>query len=386
MKKKYSIDKIEPGSRFTADAFSDGDNMFVPAGVPIRAKDLEGLKRWGITAVYSEGTLEEAGKSSAGTPTQDDAGHAQKSGLAAFSDHKLYGAYTDMIDRLKSLMDKIAAEERVEPKVIDKLSGDLVQLVRDKEAAIVSAILSANVVGYDMARAGVNCAILSVVVGQTMKLPPHRLVHLASGALLHDVGMLRVPDAIIEKKGSLSPEEAQKMRAHPLMSYRIITRELQYPDDVGLVGLQHHERWDGEGYPRKTAGQDTDVLARIVSVADAFEAMVSQKPYRNSMIGYAAIKNLLSDNSRRFDPDVLKAFVRSMGIYPIGSIVVLNNAAIARVIDTHADAPLRPKIKVIVDEFGKHFKDDSGDTLDLLTEKSLFIARALDPRELAATA
>jgi HD-GYP domain-containing protein (c-di-GMP phosphodiesterase class II) len=281
-------------------------------------------------------------------------------------------------------MDKIAAEERVEPKVIDKLSGDLVQLVREKEAAIVSAILSADVVGYDMARAGVNCAILSVVVGQTMKLPPHRLVHLASGALLHDVGMLRVPDAIVEKKGSLSPEEAQKMKAHPLMSYRIITRELQYPDDVGLVGLQHHERWDGEGYPRKTSGQDTDLLSRIVSVADAFEAMVSQKPYRNSMIGYAAIKNLLSDNSRRFDPDVLKAFVRSMGIYPIGSIVVLNNAAIARVVDTHADAPLRPKIKLIVDEFGKHFKDDTGDTLDLLTEKSLFIARALDPRELAA--
>ncbi len=75
-----------------------------------------------------------------------------------------------------------------------------------------------------------------------------------------------------------------------------------------------------------------------------------------------------------------------MGIYPIGSIVVLNSAAIARVVDTHADAPLRPKLKIIVDEFGKHFKDDSGDVLDLLAEKSLFIARALDPRELASKA
>jgi HD-GYP domain-containing protein (c-di-GMP phosphodiesterase class II) len=150
------------------------------------------------------------------------------------------------------------------------------------------------------------------------------------------------------------------MRAHPLLSYRIITKELQYPDDVGLVGLQHHERWDGGGYPRKSSGVDIDILARIVSVADAFEAMVSQKPYRNSMIGYAAMKNLLSDNARRFDPEVLKAFIRSMGIYPIGSLVLLNNAAIARVLETHADAPLRPKIKIIVDEFGKHFKDDYG--------------------------
>jgi len=84
------------------------------------------------------------------------------------------------------------------------------------------------------------------------------------------------------------------MRAHPLLSYRIITKELMYPDDVGLIGLQHHERWDAEGYPRKTEGTEIDVLARIVSVADAFEAMVSEKPYRNSMIGYAAMKALLS--------------------------------------------------------------------------------------------
>ncbi|GAB1457784.1 hypothetical protein MASR2M48_30920 [Spirochaetota bacterium] len=307
-------------------------------------------------------------------------------GMSAFSDKALFVAYTGMIDRLKTLMDSIAASERVEPKNIDKLSQDLVQMVREKESAVVSAILSANVKGYDLAAAGVNCAILSVVVGHNMRLPPHRLIHLASGALLHDVGMLRVPEDIIKKKASLSPEEAQKMRAHPLLSYRIIIRELQYPDDVGLVGLQHHERWDGEGYPRKTVGQDIDLLARIVSVADAFEAMVSQKPYRNSMIGYIAIKNLLSDNSRRFDPDVLKAFVRSMGIYPIGSIVVLNNAAVSKVIDTHADAPLRPKLQILVDEFGKHYKDNSGDTIDLLAEKSLFIARAVDPRELTAPA
>lgn len=392
MKKKYSLDRIMPGARFTADAFSDGDILFAPAGVAIRAKDIEGLKRWGIGAVFSEGQLEEpqgnrpesvAGEK--GSVPSAEADNA-KSSLAAFADHALYASYTDMIDRLKSLMDRISANERVEAKNVDQLSQDLVQLVRDKEAAVVSAILSADVKGYDLARAGVNCAILSVVVGQTMKLPPHRLVHLASGALLHDVGMLRVPEEIIKKKGALNPEEAQKMRAHPLLSYRIVIKELQYPDDVGLVGLQHHERWDGDGYPRKTSGQEIDLLARIVSVADAFEAMVSQKPYRNSMIGYAAMKNLLSDNSRRFDPDVLKAFVRSMGIYPIGSIVVLNNAAVAKVVDTHANAPLRPRLRIIVDEFGKHFKEESGDTLDLLSEKTLFIARAVDPRELVSPA
>jgi hypothetical protein len=123
--------------------------------------------------------------------------------------------------------------------------------------------------------------------------------------------------------------------------------------------------------------------ARIVSVADAFEAMVSQKPYRNSMMGYQALKNLLSDNSRRFDPDVLKAFIQTMGIYPIGSIILLNNGSLARVVEVQGTAPLRPKIRILIDEFGKVFKQDEGDTIDLLTEKSLFIARAVDPKEVA---
>jgi hypothetical protein len=110
--------------------------------------------------------------------------------------------------------------------------------------------------------------------------------------------------------------------------------------------------------------------------------MVSQKPYRNSMMGYQAMKNLLSDNSRRFDPDVLKAFIQTMGIYPIGSIIFLNNGALGRVIEVHGDAPLRPKIRVLVDEFGKVFRQEEGDIIDLLTEKSLFIAKAVDPKEL----
>lgn len=374
MKKKYALDKIKPGISFTQDVYADADNLFAPAGDPIKKRDLDSLAAWGITHLFSEGE-----------PVEAPAPHpsvVQHKGMAAFSDHKLYAAYMDLVDRLRSVLDRLGGGEKVEPKVVDSLAQDALNLVRDRDADVAAAILSTDVQGYDLARGGVNTAILSLVMGRAMKLPPHRLTHLAAGALLHDAGMLRVPADIVKKKGALSPEEAQKMRAHPLLSYKIITKELQYPEDVGLIGLQHHERWDGDGYPRRTVGKDVDQLARIVSVADAFEAMVSQKPYRNSMIGYAAMKNLLSDNSRRFDPDVIKAFIRSMGIYPIGSIVLLNNAAIARVLESHSDAPLRPRIKVIVDEFGKHFKDDEGEVVDLLAEKTLFIARALDPKEL----
>ena len=129
------------------------------------------------------------------------------------------------------------------------------------------------------------------------------------------------------------------------------------------------------------AGQDIDIGARIISVADAFEAMVSPKAWRDSLVGYQAMKNLLSDNARRFDPDIIRAMIQSMGIYPIGSIILMNNSVIARVIETHQEAPLRPKIRVLIDEFAKPYTQNEGEIIDLLTNRNLFIARAIDPSE-----
>lgn len=384
MKKRIALEQIAAGSRFTEDVFIDDANLLVPARIPVKQKDLDALKRWGVAFVLTEGELlaeeakpakAEGAKAAAAEEVRREQGFA--------GSRELYRKYTELVDKLAQVFDRIRKGEAVEPKNVDLIAQGILQLVRDERDAAISAILGAESPGSEVAKAGVNTAILSTVIGQTLRLPAYKLSYLATGALLHDVGMLRIPDSIVKKRGGLTEEEAQKIRAHPLLSYRISTKELLYPDDVGIVGLQHHERWDGEGYPRKTAGAEIDALARIVSVADAFEAMVSVKPYRNSMIGYAAMKTLLSDNSRRFDPEILKAFIKSMGIYPLGSTVLLNNAAIARVVETHPDAPLRPKLRLLVDEFGNRAEGEHGEVVDLLLEKTLFIARALDPKELA---
>jgi HD-GYP domain-containing protein (c-di-GMP phosphodiesterase class II) len=383
MKKRIALDQIKAGSRFSEDVYIDEKNLLVPAHIAVKQKDIDVLKRWGIGFVVTEGGLVDEIAPSAGSSQGAAQDKPKPQGFSG--SRELYLRYTELVDRLTQVFDKIRKNEAIESKAVDQIAQGVLALVREERDSAIAAILGSMAKGSDLARAGVNTAILSSVIGLTLKLPPYRLAYLAAGALLHDSGMLRIPDSIVKKKGGLSEDEAQKIRAHPLLSYRIITKELMYPDDVGLVGLQHHERWDAEGYPRKTAGDAIDLLARIVSIADAFEAMVSEKPYRNSMIGYAAMKALLSDNSRRFDPDILKAFIKSMGIYPLGSTVLLNNAAIARVIEIHPEAPLRPKLRIIVDEFSKRYEPDEGDIVDLVAEKTLFIARALDPKELAGS-
>jgi HD-GYP domain-containing protein (c-di-GMP phosphodiesterase class II) len=193
--------------------------------------------------------------------------------------------------------------------------------------------------------------------------------------------MVKVPKAILKKKEKLSPEEMNLIRTHPIHSYRLITKDLKYPEEIGVIALQHHERWDGQGYPRKLRGEDINLAARILAVADAYISMINNRPHRNSMIGYSAMKNLLNDNGRHFDPKILKVFLESMGIYPIGSIVQLNNSAIGRVVQTHSEAPLRPAVELIIDEYGNRLGEREG--IDLLTKKALFIVKAVDPKTLA---
>ena len=415
---KVSVKTLQPGLAFSESVYIDENNILVPAGVPIRKKDIARLNSWGIEEVETTGKPlpPEAVKKPA---KQDDAvapaavtekaganpGKAAKAdaaennmaiprnvvqaatgmlSLTEVQENKgAYRIYISLIERLDNVFSNIANGISIEARSIDNISAQTLQAIRDQRDSFIGFILGGEVSGHEMAKSSVNAAILSALIAHELKFPNHKVLQIVTGALLHDIGMFRLPPEIIEKKGGLSESELQRMKNHPLYSHKIVSKELLYPEEVGLIALQHHERWDGEGYPRQISGIAIDMGARIVSVADAFEAMVSKKSYRNSMIGYQAIKNLLSDNSRRFDPDVLKAFIQTMGIYPIGSMVLLNNGALTRVIEVHGDAPLRPKIQVLIDEFGKVFKQEEGDILDLLTEKSLFIAKAVDPKDFA---
>jgi HD-GYP domain-containing protein (c-di-GMP phosphodiesterase class II) len=411
--KKVAVNTLKAGMAFSEPVYIEGNNLLVPAGVAIRKKDIARLNSWGIDMVETDGApispsapkdktppapaqdtaveetspVQAAVPQEAAEPKAPEGAPKKKSSLISLSEVQenkgAYRMYIDLIERLDQVFNSIATGISVEARSIDNITGRLLQAIREQRDSIIGYILGGEVSGHEMAKSSVNTAILAALIAAELKLPNHKVMQVVTGALLHDVGMLRLPKEIVDKKGGLSAAELQRIQAHPLYAYKIVNKELLYPEDVGVVVLQHHERWDGEGYPRRISGAAIDVGARIVSVADAFEAMVSQKPYRNSMMGYQAMKNLLSDNSRRFDPDVLKAFIQTMGIYPIGSIILLNNGAMARVVEVHGSAPLRPKIRILIDEFGKIFKQDEGDMIDLLTEKSLFIARAVDPKEAA---
>ncbi|MCL2192333.1 MAG: HD domain-containing protein [Treponema sp.] len=399
--KSIEVSDLKAGLAFSEAVYIDEDNLLVPADISILQKDMDMLETLGVDIVYTAGkplrggTLKSEDARRAEAQREKEAFEekmieesASKASMpyhftAAQKNVGTYRIYRTLIERINEIFLRISEGSVISNRPINAISTQLLQALRDHREQYISFVLGSDVKGYEMAKSAVNIAILSALTAQEIRLPSHKILYVIIGALLHDAGMFQLPKKILDKKEELTAGERKQIRGHPLLSREIVVRELSYPDEIGDIVLQHHERWDGNGYPYRLPGNNITIGARIVSIVDSFEAMVSHKPYRSSIVGYQANKNLLADNSRRFDPDILKVFILTMGVYPIGSIVRLNNGMVVRISEVRASTPLRPKVQVLVDEFNHLHTAAEGTFIDLLTEKRLYIIKALDTQDLS---
>lgn len=148
-------------------------------------------------------------------------------------------------------------------------------------------------------------------VGQQIGFYPKQLEALRRAALLHDVGKIGIPDAVLKKQGPLDQTEWNQMREHPEVGFRILSG-LEYLGEA-LPGIRHHhERYDGQGYPSGLAGSDIPLIARILSVCDSFDAMTSDRTYRPAMSKERAVCELLEGGGTQFDPQVVDFFIRAL--------------------------------------------------------------------------
>jgi putative two-component system response regulator len=155
---------------------------------------------------------------------------------------------------------------------------------------------------------GTRLAEWAVRIGQQLGLDEPTLEDVEVAALLHDAGKVSVPDAILRKPGPLDPEEWRIMKMHPEFSWAVL-RLVPGLERASLFALHHHEKFDGSGYPAGLKGEDIPIGARIVSVIDAFDAMVASRPYKDGLPCEEALRRLVKDSGRHFDPAVVRHFV-----------------------------------------------------------------------------
>ena len=180
-------------------------------------------------------------------------------------------------------------------------------------------------------------------------LKPGDMVLVGTGGMLHDIGKTMVPDRILNEPGTLTPDELTTMQMHVQHGRNILSDARDITQTSFDVVAQHHERYDGSGYPLKLKGEEMSVYGQMASIVDVYDAMTSDRVYRMGMDPTLAVRKMFEWSRAHFDPKLIQLFVRTIGIYPVGTLVMLESKRIAIVLNQDGRDLTRPVLRVVYD-------------------------------------
>ncbi len=329
--RRISIEQIQPGLILAKAVFGSKGQLLLNAGVEIKTQYIYYLKKLGINYLYVRDDRLE-GVQVEDVITEETRMEARSLVREIMSDGE------SKFKKQKSLL-------LYDEKIIHYITKIIDELLANKD--IVVNLMDIKAAGDYIFAHCVNTCVLATLTATKLGFKRPRLVNLATGALLHDVGNVAVPPEILNKQSSLTGDEYEMIKKHPLYGYEIFKKSSLFSAAAGAVIYQHHERQNGQGYPQGLKGGKINLPAQIVSVADVYDALTSDRPYRKAYLSYQAVEMLSAFGQEYFDLEVLKAFLSFVAAYPIGTHVFLSNGESGPVIGNTPGFPLHPVIKVM---------------------------------------
>ncbi len=224
-----------------------------------------------------------------------------------------------------------------------------------------------------------SCA-LALTFGRHLGLPRESLISLGTGALLFDVGKVKLPEGLLNKPGRLSPDEFQIMKQHVDYGVHIVSNIKGSGMETIDMVRAHHERFDGSGYPLGTRGSDIPLFGRIAGILDCYDAITSNRSYQEAISPHQALRVLYKACDKAFQEVLVEQFIQCLGVYPTGSLVEMVSGEVGIVIEQNRVRRLRPKIMLILDQNKVALKNYETVDLDRETAgKSLELAKVLEP-------
>ncbi|WP_319764209.1 HD-GYP domain-containing protein [Maridesulfovibrio sp.] len=196
----------------------------------------------------------------------------------------------------------------------------------------------------------INVNLYALLLGKALGLKRDELEMLGIAALFHDVGKGRVPNTVLNKPGKLTDAEYEIMKSHSLKGLAVL-QDVDGLDEAVLRGVvEHHERYDGSGYPSGVMGENIHPFGRIIAISDVYDALTSVRVYKKAVTPAKTLSQMYKWKGTDFDPAYLNCFIRVMGIYPPGTMVQLNDLRFAIVLETNENRPQHPKVKVLFND------------------------------------
>lgn len=193
----------------------------------------------------------------------------------------------------------------------------------------------------------VNVAVLSIIIGIAMDLNKNSLIKLGLGAIMHDIGKVFVDKNILNTPGALTDEEFTKIKTHSSLGFAYAKKQIRLPS-VSCQAIQdHHEKYDGSGYPNGKQKDKISLFGRIITISDVYDALTSERPYRKALTPSESMEYIMSGCGSLFDPAIVDIFIRKIAPYPIGTTVQLSNNWIGIVVENFESLCLRPTVRII---------------------------------------
>lgn len=261
-------------------------------------------------------------------------------------------------DRIVRLNEQVKTRIKEDvTKLFDDIESDSnASLAQNISDTIVNDVLKKDGVGLNLDelkvsdeytfKHSVDVAAGSIILAKYLGLGADNIRDIGTAGVLHDIGKIMIPNEILNKNGKLTDKEFAVIKNHPVYGYQMLSKNQSIAEPIRRAVLYHHEKFCGGGYPSGLKGNEIPLYARVLSVIDVFDALVTERPYHKAY-SVADTLEIMYTMYSQFDVEVFQAFLKSLIVYPIGSIITLSNGIQAQVIKTNKGYPLRPVVKDI---------------------------------------
>lgn len=344
-----AIENAKTGMKIGKNIYAADGRVLLSTGVPLNDFYIRRLEELSISSLYI---------------------YDEKLGKVEVDELVYEHTKLDALKMTKEIMTKIQNDQVISTEKISQTVNNIIdELIRSRNVA--HSLVDIRAMNDYTFGHCVLVAVLSVKSGIDLGYNYRNLKALGEGAILHDVGKAKVADEILNKSDQLTPGEYQKIQEHPYLGYEILKKYDGISALAAHIAWQHHEKYDGSGYPRGLKGTAIHEMARLVAIADIYDALTTDRIYRKKTLPHEVIEFLRDNGGKLFDPEIVKIFIKNIAPFPIGSIVILNTGETAVVIKVSKDFLTRPVVKVIFDESGNTIVEPV--EKDLRTELTTYI-------------